>query len=321
MVTVVLDASVGKPPQNYDHVDYLPTRKQREDLTLRPDFGNGEVVYLQFAVRDSGRGLSPDDKAILFNRYCQAPRTHVRYGGSGLGLYISCELTEMQGGEIGVASEAGSGSTFAFYIKSRRCTPPAAAAERRASDHVQQSALSLARQSIGPTMPPTDPRIDSQAQQNVALAESNVQLQKGNHPYHVLVVEDNLVNQRVLSKQLTKIGCKVTVANHGGEALDQLQKTKFWRGREDEGQELSVVLMDLEMPVMDGLTCVRKISEKESEGEFRQHVPVIAVTANARVEQINTALEAGMVSRFCYCSNHCADHGIGRCGFEAVPCA
>lgn len=93
------------------------------------------------------------------------------------------------------------------------------------------------------------------------------------------------------------------VANHGGEALDILRKSNYWNHQADtenttpesERIGLSVVLMDQEMPIMDGLTCTRKIREFEKEGKFVRHVPVIAVTANARNEQIETAMSAGMV--------------------------
>jgi signal transduction histidine kinase len=78
---------------------------------LAPDWGTGQQVYLYFSVKDTGRGLSEDEKTRLFHRFSQAsPRTHVQYGGSGLGLFISRELTELQGGEIGVASTEGAGS-------------------------------------------------------------------------------------------------------------------------------------------------------------------------------------------------------------------
>jgi CheY-like chemotaxis protein len=77
--------------------------------------------------------------------------------------------------------------------------------------------------------------------------------------WHVLIVEDNLVNQKILAAQITKLGCKTYVANHGGEALDLIRETKHYKGNEKSGKKLSVILMDLEMPVMDGLTCVRKI--------------------------------------------------------------
>jgi hypothetical protein len=76
-------------------------------------------------VQDTGRGLTVEEKKMLFMRFSQAsPRTHIQYGGSGLGLFISRELTELQGGEIGVSSVAGEGSTFAFYVRARRSTKP-----------------------------------------------------------------------------------------------------------------------------------------------------------------------------------------------------
>jgi len=110
----------------------------------------------------------------------------------------------------------------------------------------------------------------------------------------ILIVEDNLVNQRVLQKQLQNLGYVTHLANHGGEALDTLKQSRFWSGQESSGMDLSVILMDLEMPVMDGLTCARKIREFELDGSIVRHVPIIAVTANARMEQIQTALAAGM---------------------------
>lgn len=120
------------------------------------------------------------------------------------------------------------------------------------------------------------------------------------HPKHVLIVEDNIVNQKVLSKQLRSSGCTVTVANHGQEALDILARSTFYVDHHNSllrtGLQLDIVLMDLEMPVMDGLTAVRKIREWQTEGKLVRHVPVIAVTANARSEQIAVAKEAGMDS-------------------------
>jgi signal transduction histidine kinase len=107
-------------------------RPKRTDQTFGSDWGEGEEIYIEFAVQDTGRGLSPEELKVLFQRFQQAsPRTHVQYGGendsgicdcslclllstgSGLGLFISRELTELQGGEIGVSSESGKGSTFA----------------------------------------------------------------------------------------------------------------------------------------------------------------------------------------------------------------
>jgi len=97
-----------------------------------------------------------------------------------------------------------------------------------------------------------------------------------------------------LAQQFKKLGSTVYVANHGQEALDILEKTKAYKGREEDGKDISIVLMDLEMPVMDGLTCVRRIRELEAEGLI-QNLPVIAVTANARGAQVVAAKKSGMV--------------------------
>ncbi|KAJ4351033.1 hypothetical protein N0V95_004204 [Ascochyta clinopodiicola] len=110
---------------------------------------------------------------------------------------------------------------------------------------------------------------------------------------HILIVEDNLVNQRVLAKQLRNVGMHVAVANHGGEALEYLRSTNYCRA-DGSGNELTLILMDWEMPVMDGLTCVANIRKLQEQGVVTEHVPVIAVTANVRSEQVETALQAGM---------------------------
>lgn len=100
--------------------------------------------------------------------------------------------------------------------------------------------------------------------------------------------------EKVLSKQLQKAGCTVYVANHGQEALDFLEHSKLWK-HTPGGEPVDIVLMDLEMPIMDGLTCARRIRELQTQGDLVRHVPLIAVTANARKEQIETSMAAGMV--------------------------
>jgi len=115
---------------------------------------------------------------------------------------------------------------------------------------------------------------------------------------HILVVEDNLVNQKVLANQLRKEGHTVHVANHGKEALDFIRRSVWWTDmclKCGTTRLLSVILLDMEMPVMDGLTCVKKIREYQTEGEIRGHLPVIGVTANARDDQLVKCLKAGMV--------------------------
>lgn len=126
----------------------------------------------------------------------------------------------------------------------------------------------------------------------------------------VLLVEDNLINQTMLAQQLRKLGSSVIIANHGLEALDQLQKSN-WGSL--PARHISIVLMDWEMPVrmnwvmrkwsanqslqvMDGLTCSRTIRKHAEEGILHGHVPILGITANVRQEQLDKALAAGMAS-------------------------
>ncbi|OCL02455.1 hypothetical protein AOQ84DRAFT_182167 [Glonium stellatum] len=285
LITVSIGACKEKPEHSTEEIEYIRTRVASEDNKLREDWLRGEPIFLQFSVRDTGRGLSEDEKASLFARFSQgSPRTHIHYGGSGLGLFISRRLTEMQGGAVGFTSQPKIGSTFCFYVKARRSQPPLTETcpldlfpDRRKVE-VNYSNRSSVDEKAQPSLSPQALRSQSP------------------DTLHVLVVEDNLVNQRVLAKQLRNLGCVVHVANHGGEALDFLQKTTHWNDAKSrvEGQELSVILMDWEMPVMDGLAAVKRIRQLQDDGTLKTHVPVIAVTANVRQQQIAMAIDAGM---------------------------
>ncbi|KAK0919725.1 hypothetical protein LTR91_021980 [Friedmanniomyces endolithicus] len=288
-ITVTVAASRERPSAlQRAPVEYFPTRRKSMARINEADWGEGEVVYIHFSVKDTGRGLNPEEKKMLFLRFSQAsPRTHVQYGGSGLGLFISRELTELQGGEVGVASESGKGSTFAFYVAARRSVAPVEEAGVPAAKKAgNKRAKSL--QSLGAAHKPSQTKANG-AHPSLPAPQRD---ETPPTPNKVLIVEDNLVNQRVLQKQLKNLGTEVHLANHGGEALYKLRQSTYWAA--GGKLELGVVLMDQEMPVMDGLTCTRKIRELEAEGKLTGHVPIIGVTANARAEQIQTALEAGM---------------------------
>jgi len=114
--------------------------------------------------------------------------------------------------------------------------------------------------------------------------------------YNVLLVEDNLVNQRVMHRQLERLGCKVHVANHGLEALDILKSSVIYHHNtmSEVSFDVDVVLMDIEMPIMDGLTATQKIRVMQNKGEFLRHIPIIAITANARPKQVEDTLSAGI---------------------------
>ena len=274
-ITIALAAYRERPSRvASSDVSYITARAPYRDITTDdPDWGADERIFLEFSVQDTGRGLSESEKKLLFLRFSQAsPKTHVQYGGSGLGLFISRELVELQGGEIGVSSERGQGSTFAFYIQTRRSAGPA--------DGVgAHTAASSMRKSSIPQAAKAKPALDAGAASGEDAGASpkpaSPSFRMGS--LRVLIVEDNEVNQRVLSKQLRNLGAKVAVANHGGDCLEFLQRTKHWAGREADGEDLAIILMDLEMPVMDGLTCAREIRKLQQGGKVVQHIPIIAV--------------------------------------------
>jgi hypothetical protein len=173
-----------------------------------------EDIYLSFSIMDTGPGLKEAEMAALFQRFSQAtPRTHVTYGGSGLGLFISKRLVELQGGHIYVDSVDGKGSTFAFFIKVGR------------SSRTDSQMMS--------------PTVSFRGKQDDVKDTTGVQI-------HVLVVEDNLINQRLLKKQLVGSGYKVSVANHGQEAIDKIVSCQ-----NDSKERVDIVLMDVEMPILD----------------------------------------------------------------------
>jgi PAS domain S-box-containing protein len=275
-ISVHVKASSHKPKPSMKGFQFVPKRIKPLNLTAGDDWGLGELLYLRVDVEDTGCGLTPDEKALLFERFAQAsPRTHAHYGGSGLGLFISRQLAELHGGQIGVASEAGTGSTFGFFIQCKKMIP-------RARPTISRTPTS---QSFDPTS----------VTQDLVTAVSTLGIEPQNPPkpsqLHVLIVEDNIVNQKVLAKQLTKSGCITSTADNGIYALEHLKKTNLCT---PDGIPLSIILMDWEMPEMNGLECARHIRKMQANGALKVHVPIIAVTANVRSEQIATAKESGM---------------------------
>ncbi|THZ40507.1 hypothetical protein D6C90_05819 [Aureobasidium pullulans] len=281
------------PPSALDcGVEFVKPRKKDHDdpetatamLAALDSDDSGDDVYLLFSVEDTGCGLTPEESQLLFQRFSQAPKTYKQYGGSGLGLFISRELVELQKGKIGLHSEAGVGSRFAFYIKAKR----AVRASRSGSVASVGSTVSVKNlpHAMGGAFDEVKvlEKVDTVPQPKTLV-----------HDMHVLIVEDNEINCKVMSKQLRKLGCEVNVAGNGLEALNFLSTTTHLSSTSD-ATPLNLILLDIEMPVMDGLTCIRRIRALEQSGEISGHIPVIAITANARNEQIATAIEAGMDS-------------------------
>ncbi|TVY16004.1 Histidine protein kinase 1 [Lachnellula arida] len=309
-IKITIGASYAKPSvANEFGVEYIGKNSNSQDQTGKQEWGDGEAIYFTIAVTDTGRGLTIEEKKHLFSLFQQAsPKTYVQYGGSGLGLFISRQLTEMHGGEIGVASERGKGSTFQFYIKTRRTTPPLTDVPERADLQLLVREDEL-REACGvestalqdePQTPNLKIDVSLSLVSPIPVSPSPLPPSPVSpafyfpRSFHILVVEDNLVNQKVVSKQLRKAGHIVNVANHGKEALNFIRRTEYWEDSTGEKGRLDVILMDLEMPIMDGLSCVKRIREQQAQGKIKWHVPVIAVTANARKDQIMASIEAGM---------------------------
>jgi CheY-like chemotaxis protein/anti-sigma regulatory factor (Ser/Thr protein kinase) len=262
-ITITVGISRNRPSERDLNVEFVPAGIARERSHAGSRTGSGEEIYLHFTIADTGCGFDEEQKSRIFERFSQAsPRTHSKYGGSGLGLFISREMIELQGGEIGVRSRTGHGATFAFYVAARSADAPPKPAKQNAS--------SL------PILPGRRPSENNKTR------------------YSILVVEDNLVNQKILRMQLQKLGHEVHVVSHGREALDFLETTSCWEGTSASEIDISVVLMDIEMPVMNGLDCTKKIREAESEGRVKRHLPIIAVSANAREGQVRSAVECGV---------------------------
>lgn len=289
VISVHIGASLEQPDLQNKGFEFVPTKAPSVNITAGKEWGDGEPLYIRVQVQDTGCGLTADEKQQLFQRFAQAsPRTHAHYGGSGLGLFISRQLAELHGGQIGVSSEAGVGSTFAFFIQARRVANPI---DFDATPPSCQPLLQLPPNEVVPRQKETRAvAIDIPSLSKITdVMPKNPQY--ATETLHVLIVEDNIVNQKVLSRQLEKAGCIVATADNGIHALNYLAKTVF---QVKDGVPLSVILMDLEMPEMDGLTCVARIREMEAQGVIKLHVPVIAVTANVRAEQIANAKNSGM---------------------------
>ena len=198
-------------------------------------------LLLRCDVIDTGIGIAKTFSDQLFQSFQQADDSITReFGGTGLGLAISRQLCELMEGRIWLNSEVGQGSTFSFSLPLRIPSPKKSPDQIKEHDNTTAPDLSQ---------------------------------------YHILLVEDNIINQKVILGYLDETGIQVDVAGNGEEAISKMNS-----------QDYSLIFMDIQMPVMDGLTATRKIRQTPK----YHSIPIIAMTAHVSQEAKKQSASAGM---------------------------
>ncbi|GAB2204215.1 hypothetical protein ROS1_10300 [Roseibium sp. ROS1] len=220
--------------------------KFTENGSIHVDVVAGKVVAetleLKISVKDSGIGIAEEAQKQLFTAFHQVDSSiSRRFGGTGLGLAICKQIVEAMGGSIGVFSIPGEGATFSFTLPVQLAHAPAA---------------NLTGLDSGSTPTALIPRL------------------------RILLVEDNVINQRVATKLLERLGQEVIVASDGREAIKHVQDATF-----------DLVLMDVQMPDLDGIAATRLI---RNIGAPFDKLPIVAMTANASDRHRQDCLDAGM---------------------------
>jgi signal transduction histidine kinase/CheY-like chemotaxis protein len=218
-----------------------------------PQESDSETTCLHFSVQDTGIGVPEEKIEAIFAPFEQADRsTTRRFGGTGLGLSICSRLVKLMGGKIWAESRHGQGSTFHFiaYFKNQ---------------------LSIAGKEVRNLPPELSP---------VQCPQAPV-TKNGNNALHILVVEDNHINQHLAVKLLEQLGHTAVVVENGKDAVAAVEKNSF-----------DLVFMDVQMPEMDGLeaTAIIRANEKAK----GTHIPIVAMTAHAMIGDREQCLEAGM---------------------------
>ncbi len=229
---------------------------ERGEITIDATVTRREAQRLQmlFTVRDTGIGISEDQLCAIFEPFRQADGSLTRrHGGTGLGLTISREIAGLMGGQLWAQSEPGAGSSFSFTAWMEWASQGETSPDGEGATCIGDTCKSSVR-----------------GRTSVAQAT----------PASILLVEDNAVNAQLASLILTRAGHRVEVATNGAEAL---------RVYESHPDGFDLILMDVEMPGMDGLEATRELRSRG-----HRDIPVLAMTAHALKEDETRCLEAGM---------------------------
>jgi PAS domain S-box-containing protein len=212
----------------------------------------GTAPRIRFSVRDTGIGLCESQVRQLFRPFTQVDSSSTRrYGGTGLGLVISKRLAQKLGGDIEVYCQPAQGCTFTVTIRASEVPLATYAPPQSASAAAQSELLPLGSES------------------------------RGRLPFRVLLAEDGLDNQRLISMLLKKGGIECTLAENGKQAYEMALEART------AGQPFAVILMDMQMPVMDGYQAATKLREAG------YNLPIVALTAHAMNGDREKCLAAG----------------------------
>jgi PAS domain S-box-containing protein len=255
-------------------------------------------VALEFSVKDTGIGIPKDKQREIFDAFHQADSSMSRrFGGTGLGLSISMRLVTLMGGTMEVKSEEGVGSQFVFTARFGLANEKLDPASLYQSSLDASGLFDLSYDEIegADSYDAKEAPVVSTDEQSGSIvnasAGQHIEANDDQHPavsinrtrvkLKILLADDGLVNQRVSSELLKRRGHEVTVVNDGVGAVDACLQTDF-----------DLVLMDIQMPICDGLEATRRI--RRAENEVGAHTPIVAMTAHAFEGDREKCIEAGM---------------------------